>query len=71
MSVKKAEQTNSDRAADDCLADCLHNYSHRTKFTAENIRVFALLYIADKLDSIDTRLFHLVNHVIDQERRHE
>ena len=69
MTVKTAFETNTNRSADDALADCITEYCCLQEFTGDKeVMAFALLYIADKLDSIDTRLFHLVNQ---QGNKHE
>ena len=69
MTVKTAFETNTNRPADDALEDCLSTYCGLQEFTSDKeVMAFALLYIADKLDSIDTRLFHLVNQ---QGNKHE
>ena len=62
MTDKTALGTNINRCADDAMYDCLKYYCDTEKFTGhEEVIALALLYLADKLDSIDTRLFHLVN----------
>lgn len=69
MTAKSASRTNTNRCADDALEDCLTTYCGLDEFTGDKeVMAFALLYIADKLDSIDTRLFHLVNQ---QGNKHE
>lgn len=79
MTVNNPESFNKCVAADDLLQeylermtllegvmDQLHGDDRLTSF--HQINAFALLYIADKLDSIDTRLMHLVHQL---EKRHE
>lgn len=68
MTIKKADADNSLIAADDTLDDYLgqqireHHRRHGNdvQHPTEAMIAFALLYIADKLDSIDTRLLRLV-----------
>lgn len=68
MTIKKADADNSLTAADDILDDCLdkliaihhRRHSETVAPSTDVMTAFALLYIADKLDSIDTRLLRLV-----------
>lgn len=68
MTIKKPIAYNSNNAADDLLEIFLNEYAHRRESNLSQINTFALLYIADKLDSIDTRLLKLV---IQQENQNE
>ena len=70
MTFKTESGTNSNLCADDALGDLLKTYSGESVDYTDNDTAisFALLYIADKLDSIDTRLFHLVNQ---EGKKHE
>lgn len=83
MTAKSSHGTNSNPDTDDALMDALLAYSEQRCMAVEAKSnnpdleyrrdrtgdiTFALLYIADKLDSIDTRLFHLVNREV---KKHE
>ena len=68
LRCKKPEASNSSMAADDLLEIFLDEYACRRQSSPQQINTFALLTIADKLDSIDTRLMHLVRQ---QEQPHE
>ena len=82
MTIKKPEAPNNTMAADDLLQNYLERMTlleslmeelqgddRQTSFN--QTATFALLYIADKLDSIDTRLFHLVDWVQKWEKDHD
>lgn len=68
LKTKVSHGENQNPAADDLLEIFLNEYAHRRVSIQDQINTFAALYIADKLDSIDTRLMHLVHQL---EKRHE
>jgi hypothetical protein len=69
MTVKQATELNINPAADDVRDECLDTYCNVDNLATDSeVIAFALLYLCDKLDSIDTRLYRLLKEGENREK---